>query len=138
MRIQEKFNLLKQEYEDYIILLKNGNFYTTYNDDAYILNYLFNYKIIDFKVGFPINSLDKVINLLCDKKINVYVIEEDKKQEFVDNFYKEILKVARDNYYLELNNKVLLEEIENLLKTNPENIKKIRNFINQLWFYSSK
>ena len=45
---------LKVRYPDSLVLVKKGSFYTTFNDDAYILNYLFGYKIVNNeKVGFP-------------------------------------------------------------------------------------
>ena len=35
-------------------LYKKGGFYHCYNDDSYIISYLFDYKIINNRVGFPI------------------------------------------------------------------------------------
>ena len=53
-----------------ITISKKGNFCNIYNNDCYILYYLFNYKIINNKLGFPINSLPKVITTLENRKIN--------------------------------------------------------------------
>ena len=39
---------------------KSGLFYETFDEDAVIMHYLFNYKNIDERVAFPTNSLDKV------------------------------------------------------------------------------
>lgn len=46
-----------------------GKFYSLYKDDAYILNYLFKYKVLDKrKSGFPDSSINKVKNELENKK----------------------------------------------------------------------
>ena len=74
MKIIEKYNLNKNKYPKYIILIKVGIFYETYNEDAYILNNLFNYKIKEInnnkRLGFPTNSYDKVITKLKEFQIN--------------------------------------------------------------------
>ena len=36
---------IKELFPDYIVLIKIGTFYETYNDDSKIISYLFNYKI---------------------------------------------------------------------------------------------
>ena len=53
-----------------VVLRKVGGFYQTFDDDALIISYLFNYKIKSYRCGFPINVLNKVINVLEEKKIN--------------------------------------------------------------------
>lgn len=57
-----------------VVLRKSGTFYHVFDEDSYILYYLFGYKIKDSKVGFPISSLDKVTNELNKLKINYNVI----------------------------------------------------------------
>lgn len=52
----------------FVVFRKVGGFYHVFDGDSYILNYLFNYKIVGNRVGFPINSINKVINILEDKK----------------------------------------------------------------------
>ena len=68
------FRLYKMEYNNYIIMIKSGSFYVSFNEDAIILNKIFGYKIVslknNIKVGFPINLRDKNINILENKKIN--------------------------------------------------------------------
>lgn len=88
------FRILKLEYKEYIILFKSGSFYISFDEDSLILNKIFNYKIADLKnnikVGFPLNSLDTVINKLKELSIN-YIIIEDKnivsKYESDDNSF---------------------------------------------------
>lgn len=54
--------------ENIVLLLEEGNFYSAYMEDAYVLNYLFSFKIIYsnhyVKVSFPRKSLNRVRNIL--------------------------------------------------------------------------
>ena len=89
-----------QNYPDSILLVLSGSFYNVYGKDAYILCYIFKYKIknklyitLDDKeeyvinTGFPRNSLDKVLLDLEDKKIN-YVIKVKNKHDIFKDFKK--------------------------------------------------
>ena len=60
-----------------IILRKVGGFYQIFNDDALIINYFFNYKIVNYKYGFPISTLNKVTEKLEENTIN-YIIKQEK------------------------------------------------------------
>lgn len=132
MKLHEQVRMLKKDLLNYLIIVKSGSFYVSYNDDAYILHDLFSYQLQDEKVGFPLNSLDKILEKLQEEHINVYLVNENIKHEYYDNRYQEKLYISKKNYFNELNTKVLLEEIEFLLKNNPENIIKFKDFINEL------
>ena len=67
-----------------IKLRKLGKFYSAFDDDAKILHYLFNYKISSGRVGFPLDSYNKVINTLEEKNINYEII--DKNETIKKNF----------------------------------------------------
>ncbi len=51
-----------------------GLFYQVFDDDAFILHYLLDYKVIDRKVGFPNNAINKVINILEAKKLIIRLL----------------------------------------------------------------
>jgi len=72
------FRQLKLEYKECVILFKSGNFYISFDEDATVLNNIFNYKINELKnnikVGFPISLIDNNKKILRDKKINYIVI----------------------------------------------------------------
>ena len=72
-----------------LILRKIGGFYQAFDDDALIMSYLFNYKIINYRCGFPISSINKVIEKLEELNIN-YIL---KQEEIVKDF-------KRKNNYL--------------------------------------
>ena len=138
MKLQERYSTLKKCYKDSLILIKSGLFYITYDEDAYLLNYLFDYQVIDNKVGFPSSKIDSVKEELKKCQINVYISDTDEFIQNNENKYVSIVALAHKNYFNELNIKVLLEEISFLLHNNQENIIKVKNFINELWFYSFK
>ena len=129
MKLLKQYKILKEKYSQNIILLKSGTFYVTYENDAYILNYLLQYQINDSKIGFPKSAIDKVLEVLKENTINF--LFEDVKIEYDNNNYDKILYLAKKKYYQELNEKILLEQISFLIKNNPENLSKIRSFIDE-------
>lgn len=100
--IKDIFYNYKMKYLKYIILIKSGNFYLALGDDAKIINNILGYQIKEFsntiKVGFPIISLNKVIDKLDSLKINYMVIDKnvDLKRKFNKNNYNVYL-VKRNN-----------------------------------------
>lgn len=79
-----------------VVIRKIGGFYNIFDNDAIIINYLFDYKIVNNRSGFPLNSLDKVINILEDNKVSYKVIDND--ATFKNKDYK---KVNKYNYVLD-------------------------------------
>ena len=98
---------LKVTYKNYLIILKTGVFYICINDDAFILNKLFSYKIREFnsykRIGFPINSLNKVLKRLERLNIN-YIVYDNKiitKVSFTNNSYNKYkIDINTYNSYL--------------------------------------
>lgn len=83
-------------------------FYETYDDDAIILNYLFNYKITGSnRVGFPNTALNKVLNTLKNKNIDyiLYCLDGSKEEVHTNNNnYNKVLNTAYANY--DINKKI--------------------------------
>lgn len=63
-----------------VVLRKMGGFYVCFDNDAIVISYLCGYKIKNSRVGFPINTIDKVINILVDNSIN-YIIRNDNEED---------------------------------------------------------
>lgn len=117
--MKDQYNDLKVRYPDSLVLVKNGSFYTTFNNDAYILNYLLGYKIVNKeKVGFPTSNITKVIDKLTTEKNNYYL---DDLVVFNPNNYSNILYVAKNKYYNNLNIDLLTEEIRFLIDMDSHN-----------------
>lgn len=130
MKLKDKFNEIKNEKKECIVLLKNGNFYVSFNDDAYILNYLCNYSINDLKVGFPLTSLLKVIEIFENNHIN-YCVYDYSEKYYNDNRYKDVLSIARKKYFNKINYQTLLNQISYLLDSDDSNYYKIKSFIDE-------
>lgn len=110
------FRYLKIQYKDYLILFKIGSFYTSFGEDAIILNKVFNYKLVDMKnnikAGFPLTNYEKNINIIEKLKINYIIIEKENitnKKKFKFNNY---CKYVSNVYYVIENRK----RIDNILK----------------------
>lgn len=107
-----------------IVLRKSGGFYQVFDDDALIISYLFDYKINNYRCGFPINSLNKVINILEDKCIN-YIIkdENNESKDFKkkNNYLKFLEKSkVKDNINNRVNN--ILNKLKDLDKNKLNDI----------------
>ena len=87
--MKEKYETYKRQYNNYIILFKQGNFYLSMNDDAIVLNNLFHYKIkavTNFiKTGKIIIIDSYTDNTLLDivKRLNIEVIVITKKDNLL-------------------------------------------------------
>ena len=134
--MNETEKTIKQMHKEDICLFKIGSFYHSYNRDAYIISYLFDYKIKSVKqnnkeCGFPLNIIDRVTKKLKDNKINYVIIEENLEKEFSnnedENRYSEMYIKA--NTYISY--KLRIENISNFLIENLEQ-KNIRKMIEKI------
>ena len=127
----------KLKYREYIIIIKVGNFYECLSKDALIINNLFNYKLNkisnNFKVGFPINNISKITNILEEKHLYYIIVDNDKiinkynngknnysKYKFdIESILYNYLRI--ENIIKYLNDNITSDDIENKLD-NIENI----------------
>ena len=101
-----------------ITLKKLGGFYNVYNDDTYILYYLFHYKINNNKSGFPVSAYHKVINKLEEKQISYFVEEKEDKKDFKKkNRYVFFLNKGKKKVEREYKASHIMEEIKKLKET---------------------
>lgn len=136
---------IKQIHPEYIVLIKIGKFYYSYSKDAYIVSYIFNYKlkIVEENIrvcAFPAFILNKIMAKLEENKINYIVIDRRNNYEVDEKFDNGNLN--KYNFYLEkskryINQKNRIEEIYNYLVYNIEKnennklIKEIESLINE-------
>ena len=116
----EEYYKYKVNRKKNILIIKCGNFYEVIDKDALIISRLFGYKISKlsdtFKCGFPIPSLDKVVDILNYNEINYAVIENNKiivENSFDENKY--------DDFKFNINN----------IKYNFLRISKITKYLNE-------
>ena len=132
--VYDKYLEIKKKYPEHIVLLKSGRFYKTFDTDAVIINYLLNYNVIDNKIGFPIESLFKVKNILKRNNVN-YIIFEDNDLTVIDNensnTYLKIANKAEYNYDVKLRNDEILAEIKKKLISDENFYDDLSKFIYQ-------
>ena len=117
-----------------ITIRKHGWFYHVFDDDCYILYYLFDYKIINRKTGFPLNSLNKVINKLTYLSISYEVIEESKRDFKKLNKYNKYLKLGLSKYNKENKYLNIYSKLDSLDDTDLDKILEyIDGIINEKW-----
>ena len=127
MKLMDTYLELRHKYKDYVIIIKNGNFYNVIGSDCYILEEMFNYKKVkisnSIKVGFPLRSLNKVINKLKYFKINYLIYEQEiTRKKYKNNNYKNFIKS------LSIDNRVNVITFKlNELKENSKTINILEN-----------
>ena len=115
--------------KNYVEIIKIGIFYNVFNEDCLIINSLFDYKIINNRVGFPINTINKVVNILVNNKVNYVVYNKDKivdEYSNKDNKYYDVLLKAKS--YLNINIR-FNNIISNLYKLDKDKLNKIICYI---------
>lgn len=139
----------KELHKDSIVLAKIGSFYHVYGRDAYILSYLFGYKLKQMEkdyitCGFPANSLEKVVSAFNEKQINYIILDKESNYEIKEqityeelNSYRLIYEKARvymniktriDNIYSYLEESIFDDGIKELLFNIEDLIDERRKF----------
>lgn len=138
---------IKKVQKQDIILIKIGKFVYAYGKDAYIISYIFKYKIKELKesnniyvCAFPKEKLNNIIATLENKKINYLILDRrnnyrvDEKSEnknlnkYAEYSEKAIRYVKRKKQIDEIYN-YLIEEIEK--EGSEQTILKIKNIVNE-------
>lgn len=116
--IQENYKILKGEYPKSIILIKSGNFYVAINDDAIIMNLIFNYKIKQLptymRIGFPVSTLNKITKVLTEKEINYIIFKNGKINpvKFNHNNYNNYIEKVLDYELAQTKIKYIMQELD--------------------------
>ncbi|MGN1271093.1 MAG: hypothetical protein ACI4UX_03860 [Clostridia bacterium] len=141
MQVNETIlNSIKTVHKDAVIIIRTGTFCNVYGQDAYIISYLFGYKLRRIQnnilaTGFPKEVINKVMSKLEYRKIDYLVVNKKNNYEVEEksinnnlNTYKKIIidaksyisakiRVENINKYLirNLNDKLLIEKIEKVI-----------------------
>ena len=114
MRLIDINNRLRDKYRNTVILTKYGIFYRCFYNNAIVVGYIFNYKLHDNKVGFPISIINN-IECKLDKYSIDYLIYNSSNNiiynYFNNNNYNIYLNMGNskynvDNYILSISNRV--------------------------------
>ena len=128
----DKYLELKDKFPKKVVLIKAGKFYRTYDDDAVVLRYLMEYKLIDNKVGFPIEGLFKVRNKFRNSNIPYLVLDGDKiifDDEGTTQFYDDVLNNGYKKYDCEVKTIELSTIIKEKLNDDINFYEKLKDFI---------
>lgn len=127
---------IKKIHPKDLALVSIGKFFYAYGKDAYVLSYIFGYKLMKineenvYSCAFPKQSYPKIVANLENKKINYMVLDrrnnyniEEKSDNGNLNNYDEYFEKA----HIIVNRKIRIENIYNELMKNveTENINKI-------------
>ena len=122
---------IPEETQKYIIITQSsGKFFEVYGYDAFILSYLFNYKVLQngktYKCGFPDSSITKITNKLSDLKISYQIIYRG-RNPFVKDFkkinqYSKYKLIALQKLDIKERMDALVEKVKSL---NEEQAKKV-------------
>lgn len=132
---------IKEVHKKDIVIVKIGKFYNVYGKDAFIISYLFSYKLNKitniYSCAFPISLLNKVIAKLEQRKIN-YIVLDKRNNYDVDikndnknlNTYEKTLEKAKEkiNYDIRIRNIV---EFLNENRNDKNIILKMEQIINE-------
>lgn len=116
--IQENYKILKGKYPKSIILIKSGNFYVAINDDAIIMNLIFDYKIKELpnymRIGFPVPTLNKITKVLTEKEINYILFKngEINPVKFNHNNYNKYIDKILDYELAQTKIKYIMQELD--------------------------
>lgn len=96
---EKSYEELVQEYSKTVILRLRGKFYNAFDESAMIVGELLKYKVKrtktgKCKVGFPVESFDKVVGCIKNEEVNIIVFDGDEitaKKVFENNQYQNIL-----------------------------------------------
>ncbi len=108
---------IKEIHERDLTLIRIGTFYVAYGKDAYIMSYLFGYKIksVDStnypSCGFPVGSINKIKTVLESKKVNYVLLSKSDNYEVEEiddnkklNTYEELYE--RTHKYIRLKDRI--------------------------------
>lgn len=102
---------------NFVVIRKSGGFYNVFDNDAFIISYLAGYKITGGRCGFPLNSLNKIVNLLGDNYVN-YIVKEnmeevDKKDYKKNNKYDKILNKGKKKFDIDYRINSIIDKLNN-------------------------
>lgn len=112
-----------------VVLRKNGGFYSVYGNDCYIFYYLFGYKIVDDRVGFPVSAYNKVINTLEENFISYEVVNGNLANYKKRNNYEKFVKLGKKKHSLDFRIKEIISKLD---KLQEKDIDKILDYIESL------
>ena len=106
MKILAEYNKVKAEHIRKLLLLKMGAFYVALGIDAYILHEILGLKLTDMsnvkKVGVPVGSIEKYIDLMQSYDIPYVVVDGKNIISIFDGKFEFVLKTEKLDRLIDL------------------------------------
>ena len=135
-KLYKKYLELKKTDSSKIYLFKSGLFYIFLDDDAYLMSTHLNLRLTNLnqdvlKCGFPVNTLNKYLNLIKAFNYNVAIIDDLNSTPLSCNDYisNEKMKELINKLSLIDSNNLSIKEIYSLVDDLSNQAKKIKNEI---------
>lgn len=127
---------IKQIHKEDVVLVKIGTFYNAFGKDAYVLSYLFNYKLSKvqntYTAAFPTSSLNKIRVSLEDNKVNYIIVDRrnnyDVEDEYINKKQNNYIKVFEESK-VKINTQNRIDRITKYLQENPKIIEELEKTI---------
>ena len=136
MTKESLYKLVKMQNEEKVVLVKSGNFYKTFDNDAILLWGLFGYLVKDGKVCFPLSVFANVVSKLTRLGISVVVANKETDVNYYTstgiNTYKDYKTSAINNYETDGKLNEIKSLVEDKVKTSFVNYDKLLEFLNTL------
>lgn len=135
LKTKDLYEAYKEKNPSTLVIVKEGIFYKTFNQDAKIIWFLFGYKYIDGVVSFGTSPYNKVVLKLKDLDINFIIV--NKTQELVSyikstNNYDAYLSVSNTSFNKAKKTLDIHNLMDKLINNNEDNYHKIYNFLSSL------
>lgn len=136
MNKESLYKISKMNNLEKIVLVKFGNFYKTFDEDAKILWSLFGYRIIEDRISFPLSVFNTVISKLTRLGLSIIVINnENDINNYIttgENTYDKIKEEAYQKYETDGKVNQIKILVEDKIKSSFINYDKLLEFINTL------
>ena len=90
-----KYDYLVSQYPDHVVFLKEGRFYLVKSESAYLVNYLFGFRMYFSQdmlcTGCPPELMEKVTEVLKNLQIDYIIVNHDEleeQQEYISNSFR--------------------------------------------------
>ena len=136
MNKEALYKIKKMQNNDKVVLVKYGNFYKTYNEDALIIWDVFGYKVKNNLVCFPSNVFSNVVSKLNRLGINVIVINKENDISYYNSTRDNNYNLYKDKSNIEYNKDIKINQVKLLVEEKLENsfinYDKLIEFLNTL------
>lgn len=134
MKYTEIFDDYKKKYQDTLVIVKEGIFYSSYFDDGKLLWYLFEYKYVNNKSSFGNTPYDKVIDKLRSLDISFVIVSKEEEVLVYrgDNeVYKMYLNLALKSFEKFTKQENLIKKLKLIFEQKPDSYDELNKYFDK-------